>query len=223
MRMMILLFWFLFSFTACGKEQATVVVLDSGLDLHDPRFTATLCKTGHYDATNTGIQDTVGHGTHVAGLIKQYAGNANYCLIIVKYYAGSSTKTMDWYLDALSYIRELAPKIVNISGGGSHTTFVEAEVIAALFSTLFIVAAGNSNKPVSEFYPAALSLYYPNIMAVGALDGGNKAQMSNYGPNLVWEPGVNIVSTLPNGAYGAKSGTSMACAIHTGKMLREKY
>ncbi len=76
---------------------------------------------------------------------------------------------------------------------------------------LFVAAAGNNgtNNDQSPFYPAD----YQNVVAVAAIDSsGNLASFSNYGPNLVpvAAPGVNILSTLPGGTYGALDGTSMA-------------
>jgi hypothetical protein len=37
-----------------------------------------------------------------------------------------------------------------------------------------------------------------------------------------WEEGAHIKSTLPNGIEGYMTGTSMACAIETGKTIYEK-
>ena len=58
-------------------------------------------------------------------------------------------------------------------------------------------------------------------MAVAATDQGNNlVNFSNYGPKSVAlaAPGVNILSTLPGGGYGNRSGTSMSAPIVSGVM-----
>src|SRR5262249_5901187 len=60
-------------------------------------------------------------------------------------------------------------------------------------------------------YPAALS--YSNVISVAATDsGGGLAGFSNWGATSVdvGAPGSGILSTMPGGGYGYKSGTSMA-------------
>jgi hypothetical protein len=59
-----------------GAEPVRVAVIDTGLNLKDSRFTH-LCKDGHYDLSDTSIEDTEGHGTHIASLIQKYAGDSN--------------------------------------------------------------------------------------------------------------------------------------------------
>lgn len=76
-----------------------------------------------------------------------------------------------------------------------------------------MAAAGNDslNTDATPVYPASLNL--DNIISVAATDhNDNLASFSNYGRNSVdlGAPGVNILSTLPNGSYGMLSGTSMA-------------
>jgi len=54
---------------------------------------------------------------------------------------------------------------------------------------------------------------YKNVIAVTAIDSANViASFSSAGPEVeICAPGVNVLSTIPGGAYGTKSGTSMAC------------
>ena len=54
------------------SKTLVVAVIDTGIDAQ--AFNRhVLCKTGHKDFTGTGIQDRHGHGTHISGLIDQYA------------------------------------------------------------------------------------------------------------------------------------------------------
>ncbi len=72
---------------------------------------------------------------------------------------------------------------------------------------LVVFAAGNNN--LSNAAPAN----YEPVVAVAALArDGSKASYSNYGDFVdLAAPGSSIYSTLPGGAYGNMSGTSMAC------------
>lgn len=93
-------------------------------------------------------------------------------------------------------------------GGEGAPSALEAMCNAAWSKgALLIAAAGNTAKAVIE--PAS----YANVMAVSAIDGANNiAGFSSRGPEVeLCAPGVNVLSTIPGGGYGNKSGTSMAC------------
>jgi subtilisin family serine protease len=85
---------------------------------------------------------------------------------------------------------------------------------------IFMVASAGNDGPVCSTLdnPPAL---YDSVFSVGAVDqGGNVAPFSSRGPVTidgsnrikpdVSAPGVDVVSSLPNGTYGPESGTSMA-------------
>lgn len=193
---------------------AVVVILDTGLDLSDARFSGHLCRWGHKDFTGEGLNDRNGHGTFVAGLVQEYAKDANYCMVIVKYYGGKK----DAYLEAFKYSLTLNPTILNISGGGEKFEVAELLALSHRSSPLIVAAAGNAGQDVSKrpFYPAAYNL--PNIISVACYD----CIASNYGARIKrHERGNNIEGLLPNGKRGVKTGTSMATAITTGKILHE--
>lgn len=130
--------------------------------------------------------------------------------------------------------------LLNLSLGGDEPDEAVREAIKDAFDqgTVCIVAAGNDGRgPVS--YPAR----WPEAVAVSAagrigsfpehstesLDiAGPRARsddqvfiaaFSNVGPEIdLTGPGVGIVSTLPGGAWGVMSGTSMACPAVTGAL-----
>jgi len=85
---------------------------------------------------------------------------------------------------------------------------------------IFVVVSAGNDGPSCETVSAPLSLY-DSVFSVGAVDQfGNMADFSNRGPVTVdgsnrikpdiVAPGVEILSSLPEGTYGTKSGTSMA-------------
>jgi major intracellular serine protease len=216
----------LFALSANAAEPVRVAVIDTGLDLADPRFQDVLCKSGHKDFTGTGIQDVIGHGTHVAGLIKKYAGTRGYCLIILKFYADGADGQTDMARMSAAEREAVTQgaRFVNVSGGGSGFNEDESVILKEARSVTWVVASGNEGKDIdaagNAYYPACHKL--PNIIVVGALlRSGGRASYSNYGKSVTaWELGDEVVSTMPKGQRGRMSGTSMATAIHTGKLIR---
>lgn len=223
--LIVLLFLFNIAF---AKEPIRVAVIDTGLDLNDARFMPHLCLSGHADFTGTGINDTNGHATHVTGLIQRYAGNANYCLVIVKYYSEKAThwQNIFYMQEAINYAIFIGAKVVNISSGGDNPNPVEYNLIKNAKETTFIVAAGNEGKNIrmsdNYYFPASYNLN--NIIVVGNLETDyTRNPHSNYGEGVVWEKGTDVLSTLPNGKIGMLTGSSMATAIRAGKYIHANY
>lgn len=200
-----------------------VAIVDTGLDLKDPRFSAHLCPEGHTDFTGEGIQDLHSHGTHVAGIIVKYAGKANYCLIILKYFLGDAKDGIR-SRRALAKAVELEVDVVNMSGGGAEGHPDEAALLGRSSATTFIVAAGNGGVNIDHppgYYPASYN--FSNVVTVGSIGtDGKKSYFSNYGNTVdTWELGESIYSTIPGG-YGYMSGSSMATAAATGRYIGAK-
>jgi hypothetical protein len=85
---------------------------------------------------------------------------------------------------------------------------------------IFVVVSTGNDGPNCSTVNAPLSLY-DSVFSVGAIDqSGNMAFFSSRGPVTadgsgrmkpdISAPGVDILSSLPGGAYGTNSGTSMA-------------
>lgn len=214
---------------AFENKPVKVGVIDTGLDLNDPRFTKHLCKYGHIDFTGEGIKDSNSHGTHVAGLIVNNAKNANYCLVIIKFFSEklSGPENLRRLILSLKEAKLQKIKIVNLSGGGYIFEELEYNALKENPSSLFFVAAGNENKnmdiPGNKYYPASYG--FPNVFTVGSYSKeGVKSIFSNYGSIVkYWEIGENIKSFAPNGGEKIMSGTSMSTAIVTGKYLYDFY
>ena len=202
-----------------------VAVLDTGLNLKDERFTSVLCKSGHANfSREAGIEDKFGHGTHVTGLIKQYAKNADYCLMIIKFIGARGEASISSEVYGIEHAINNGAKIINISSGGKGFNEYESLIIEANPKVKFIVAAGNESSDIesNHYYPAYYSRYFSNVYVVGALnEAGNISSQSNYGALVkFWELGDNVMSTWITG-YKELSGTSMATGIFTGKMINK--
>ncbi len=169
------------------------------------------------------------HGTHVAGTIGALSSNGvgvsginhSVTLLPIKFMDASGAGRLSDAIAAIDYMIDLKlNRGVNIrvannswGGGGYSPALHEAVERARDAGIVFVVAAGNSASDLDLFpsYPASFEL--SNVVTVAAVDRHqNLASFSNYGAEAVdvAAPGVDIVSTLPNGQYGTLSGTSMA-------------
>lgn len=160
------------------------------------------------------------HGTHCAGTIAGQGNNGKGVtgvawdakLMGVKIFADSGRTSSDAILRGILYATKNGARITSNSwgGGGSNQLIKDAFEKSAAFH---VMAAGNEGRNVDrrENYPSGYDI--PNSIAVAATDRNDRlAGFSNYGKKEVdlAAPGVETYSTIPNGRYGYKSGTSMA-------------
>jgi len=214
-----------------ADDQIRVAIVDTGLDLKDPRFEGHICKTGHKSYVQNETPDDVnGHGTSVASLIQEYAKDSNYCFLIYKYYRASDPGLVNLRHEVFAFQDAIAngADIVNFSGGGPEFDEQEFLVIKDNPQVIFIVAAGNDHLDLdnmeNDYYPATYALRrerLKNIFAVKNIDkDGTLAVSSNYSKFIeANEIGVNVLTFLPNMKMGYRTGTSMSAAIHTGKAI----
>ncbi|WP_200344274.1 Ig-like domain-containing protein [Rhodovibrio sodomensis] len=167
--------------------------------------------------------DDHSHGTHVAGTIGAETDNgtgvagvstsAN--LMALK--AMSSDGYGSYYdvARALNYAVDMGAEVSNISWGGGYdsTTLRNAIKDAGKVGHMVVAAAGNNGRDTDSdpFYPASYA--DDNVISVAATNSvDGKPSWSNYGATSVdlGAPGASILSTMPGGGYGNKSGTSMA-------------
>jgi subtilisin family serine protease len=178
---------------------------------------------------NNNPLDENGHGTHVAGIIGAQGNSGlgvagidwQVSLMPVQFLDSNGTGSISAFIDGLNYAVMHGAMISNNSwsGAGNVQILENAIANARAHGMIFVAAAGNgsTNNDVTPAYPSNFDL--DNIVSVAAVDANdNLASFSNYGATTVdlAAPGVNILSTLPNNAYGTLSGTSMATPMVTG-------
>jgi subtilisin family serine protease len=193
-----------------------------------------LCKYGHrnftsdLDTKKVGATvdpiptDSHGHGTNIAGLIQQYAGNKNYCMVILRYYSprAINDNNLKNTVDAINYATNIGAKYINYSGGGGESSLEERAAVKRFLDKggRFIAAAGNEKANIDShpYYPA---MDDRRVVKVGSVEkDGSVAKYSNYGKSVTrWEQGTNAR------ALGlVMSGTSQATAIATGKIINQE-
>lgn len=212
---------------ASDSKPIVVMVIDSGIDashfLLKPFLDNDDIKKYNYDYMYD--QD---HGTHVTGIIA--LSNCPTLKILSCRYVekeeGDTNKLFNCYRRAIAKHVD----IINMSGGGEDFLKEEEDLLkqASNLGIKISVAAGNEGKnlgtPCIGYYPACLDL--ENLFAVGALnkpeDGGKRYSSSNYGKdNMKWEVGVDVVSTIPGDNLGKMTGTSMATAVYSRRLVME--
>ncbi|AOP49489.1 type VII secretion-associated serine protease mycosin [Streptomyces lydicus] len=220
-----------------------VAVIDTGIDAGNKQLTdaignggASLVKDGK--ATD----DKVGHGTKVAGIIaaRPIAGSGFYGLApkatVIPFQQTSQEKAGDskTLATAINKAVSLGVDIINISQGtaaprsllGPLETAIQN---AARKDVLIVASAGNGGADGGEknMFPAAYSEDYPNVLAVAASDRNNeRAPFSQSGKFVnIAAPGVEMVSTVPDGGNCVDQGTSFAAPYAAGAaaLLKAKH
>jgi hypothetical protein len=207
---------------SCAKA-AKIGIIDTSFDTTHPAFT-NLKATSRAFLDNEKPSPYDWHGTAVLSLL---AGNpdtstpglapdAHYLLATAfrsDVTGNASTDTVR-LLGALSWLEESNVDIVNMSFSGPQDPAI-ARAIARMSKKgiVFVAAAGNMGPNAPPSYPAA----YPQVIAVTAVNRkGNNYSKANRGSHIdVAAPGVDIVTALPNGQQGFKTGTSFAAPFVT--------
>ncbi|MEU6736884.1 type VII secretion-associated serine protease mycosin [Streptomyces physcomitrii] len=238
--------------TATGKG-VRVAVIDTGVDAGHPQLKdavdagagANVLPAKDKDGkpvedrgNKHGTTDTVGHGTRVAGLIAArkdkgtgFVGLARDAKIIpVKQNNARGVGTAESLATAIDHaVRERAD-VINISQDTADAARPEEKLRAAIDNALahkvvVVASAGNdgldgTTKPT---YPAS----FDGVLAVAASDRNNeRAPFSQSGNQVdVAGPGVDMVSTVPQGGHCADNGTSFSAPYVAGvaALLKEDH
>lgn len=105
-------------------------------------------------------------------------------------------------------IDKVARNFINAMNENQKKYYIDAAP-----NTLFVFAAGNDGLSNDDFPSAPNNIIADNIISVAATDGvSSLATFSNYGVRGVdvAAPGVNILSSIPDGGEFRVSGTSQA-------------
>ncbi len=188
----------------------------------------------YVDPMSSDPMDDHSHGTHIAGIIADSlpVGTSTRILPLKThdYHGRSSTFNL---ISSIYYACHKGARVLNISSGyaGIESTILKGAIAMVGDSCDAVVVTSSGNKGVDNdmlaHYPSSFDL--PNIVSVAALDSDldELAFYSNLGLISVdlAAPGTFISSTLPDNAYGVKSGTSMSAGFvsSAAAILLEEY
>lgn len=176
------------------------------------------------DDGNGEVDESVGHGTHVSGIIVTEAPGVQIMPIRVLNSDGVGTY---WEVAAgIRYAVDHGAKVINMSLSAPRLTPPLADALAYAASRGVIVVAAAGIGPGPN-YPAA----YPDALAVigvGASDRSDAIAWFSGGrlaDTDIYAPGVDIHSAFPYNGYALGSGTSMAAPMVSGEaaMLLSRY
>jgi subtilisin family serine protease len=211
-----------------------VAVVDSGIDGGHPEFAGRIAEKKTF-VGSPADEDTIGHGTFVAGEIAALANNGQGIagvglpvqLLIAKVVGADGNISLEAEANAIRWAVDNGAQVINLSLGGkrapddpSQDTFSELEARAVEYAAsrgvVVVAAAGNCDDPCPyryASYPAAL----PHVIGVGALGLDDAAPaFSNRDPVFVdvAAPGSGILSTFPQqlSPPGCKSPGYSLCA-----------
>lgn len=220
--------------TTGGENSVTVALLDTGIDSRHPDLQDKVLPG--YDVstrqtipvgTNT---DQFSHGTHVAGILAAQTNNGigvagvtwSAKLLPVKVLDATGYGSYSDVSEGIVWAVDNGAKVLNMSLGGPAGTDDEVKTIRAAIDyawdrgAIMVAAAGNEGtiQPPQIDYPGAID----KVISVASTETNDtRSSFSNYNEFVdVAAPGRSIYSTLPNGTYGNKSGTSMATPIVSG-------
>ncbi len=211
-------------------ESVVVAVLDTGIDTAHPALAANILPNGVNMLDNTfdlgdvpnGVDDDndgqvdemVGHGTHVAGIVLQIAPDAG--ILPVKVLDSDGVGDTFSVTAGIYYAVEQGADVINLSLGSTYESIaIQAAVDNAASQGVIVVAAtGNGNRSLPVEFPASATSVISVASTTAAAD---KAGYSNFNALVdISAPGDNVASAYPDGRYTSASGTSMSTPIVAG-------
>ncbi|MFD8707207.1 type VII secretion-associated serine protease mycosin [Kitasatospora sp. NPDC059648] len=219
-----------------GKD-VSVAVIDTGVDDKNPQLAGKV-EAGTsllFDKQNNKLvdgpstNDTVGHGTKVAGIIAASRSDRTGFVGLApdaKIYAirqndSEGNGDVSTLAKAINEAADHA-RVINISqdvrGAGDAQFGGYADLKAAIERAeqkrVVVVASSGNDGKEGDTYPGA----FPTVLSVGASDRNNeRAPFSQYGSFVkVAAPGVEMLSTVPGGGQCVDNGTSFAAPYVAG-------
>lgn len=212
------------------ERPVRVAVLDTGVDAAHPALAGRVADGGYDyvdnddDPSDTGngtdddgdggVDELVGHGTFIAGLVALMSAEAE--VLPLRVLNGDGVGYVFQGAKALHDAIDAGVDIANLSFSTTIDTRIlgRAAARAAESGVTVIAAAGNEDVDDPVHYPAG----YATTVAVAATNADDvKTDFSNFGAHITLScPGLTIAGPLPDEAYGIADGTSFSAGFVSG-------
>ena len=209
-----------------------VAVIDTGVDLKHPALGEALAPEDEWwdfyggDALpqeeGTFGEGGYGHGTNVAGIIRQVAPRATILPIRVLGPDGGGNLTD--VASAIHWAQKRGAQVINLSlGSDEEVKAIEKVIDAVAKKGVFVVASTGNTGDTAVTYPARSAVSAPSAplrLSVTSVNGGDlKSDFATYGGAVeLAAPGENVYSPAPEERMAAWSGTSMAAPMASGAL-----
>ncbi len=206
-----------------------VAIIDTGIDTHHPQLRTsyvggidfvdhdddpTDVANGIDDDGDGNIDESFGHGTHVAGIVHLVAPGAQ--LLAIRVLDADGRGDIRQVAAGVRWAVAHGAKVINLSLGSLTRADALQNALSEAESqgVIVISSAGNWGSDTPVEFPARST----HVAAIAAVDAAsNPATFSSYGRIVALAaPGVGVRSTYPGGRYRLWSGTSMAAPFVTG-------
>lgn len=222
----------------------TVAIIDSGIDVDHPEFLGRIHPQSTDIVANSpgSLDDTNGHGTHVAGIVGAAADSSGVVgvspdaqILAIRANARGADVSGDELLyfdevvaDAIHHAVDNDADLINLSLGklDSISNEYRAALERAIANDVLIVASAGNEPSGETTRPASFAgsgLANGRILAVGAVDSDEQIASFSGQPGFtelneafLVAPGVDIRSTDAGGGLGTRSGTSFSTPHVTG-------
>lgn len=204
-------------------EGVVVGIVDSGIEKTHPYLAASILDGRSFVPGSPDWSDENGHGTAVAGVVRQVAPGVKF--VIARAFDrygraedGATVAALDW-LRAWRGPAGERVHIINCSWGGPHNPLLELVIQQLVEAAGILVgaAAGNERHQIGGPSNVAYPARYPWPVAVAAtmqiLRGVSvPAEFSSGGPEIdLTGPGTWIYAPALGGGWATWSGTSFSC------------
>ncbi|MCI5122443.1 MAG: peptidase S8, partial [Candidatus Electrothrix sp. AUS4] len=198
-----------------------VGILDSGIDTDHPDLTYDPACSANFVDSET-LEDGAGHGTHTAGTVAALdndtgvvgvAPEVTLCIYKVLDSNGSGS-----YSDVIAALEQAVDDGVQVTNNSYGSTGDPGAIVKAAFDNAYaagvlnIGSAGNNGTADGTGDNCGYPARWDSVVATAATTQSDvRASFSSTCPEVeLAAPGYYILSTVPGGGYGYKSGTSMA-------------
>jgi subtilisin family serine protease len=204
---------------ANGKG-VVVAILDTGATFDHPALQRRYLKGYNViqpdqpanDIPDGLLNNAVGHGTMIAGIIAHIAPGTK--LMPIRVLNGDGYGTMLDVVKGIDYAVRHGATVLNMSFGTSQRSQALDEALNEIDDAgALVVASAGNNDDSSPHFPAASD----DVLAVASVEADyKKSSYSNYGEYVsVVAPGTGIRSTYYTGGYATWSGTSFSTPFIT--------